>query len=665
MKSHINEIGIIDKNGRKHSVNFQQGLNIVTGKSATGKSALMEIFDYCFASSENIIPAGVVTDNAELYFVTLSIDKANLVIARKQGAEGKSKAFFSSDITDEINANYFLERKNHYLRLYPDYKDQLRKYFLEAEEREKAQTKETKDTLPSIRSFSSFMLQHQNLIANKHAIFYRFDQKEKRDEVIKHIPRFLGLVDDEYLRLTSRKEQLEQDEKKINRKKEALKNLLEERKKDIEPLFHNLFFLTGIEPPKSLKIEDLCRAPAEYSVKLDELITLDKITGLSDELNNRFNKLLSQKSELESEKFRLSQHKNSLAESLKSLEQFEDSLKQNSNSQSASISNHLVCPLCESSQESSLPKSANRLREAIEKLKHDLHSVPSNKALFEKELAQFNQDIIKKGYEIRQINQEKNEIEEHINNFKDGKSQYEIVLQEKARLKAILDLLSREHQSNDSEQSVEQELKEINQKLQKYSNVKTALEKADARVNELMKEIGQNFNFEEAYKPINLKFSFKTFDLYHEKSRTEHIYLRAMGSGANWLYCHITLFLALHEYFVENKKCSIPSILFLDQPTQVYFPSLTNRNMDKEERFELEKIKTVEGKDSLDDDIQEVTNLFTQLAAYCDRLKAKHGFSPQIIVTDHVDHLTLENTDFESFVNGNRWRTGKALITFV
>ncbi|HCW3115878.1 TPA: DUF3732 domain-containing protein, partial [Citrobacter amalonaticus] len=34
------------------------------------------------------------------------------------------------------------------------------------------------------------------------------------------------------------------------------------------------------------------------------------------------------------------------------------------------------------------------------------------------------------------------------------------------------------------------------------------------------------------------------------------------------------------------------------------------------------------------------------------------GFSPQIIVTDHADDLILSNgTEFESLVNGNRWRT--------
>lgn len=55
MKSVIYEMGVIDNNDKKHPVYFKSGLNIVTGASSTGKSALIEIFDYCLGSSEDTI----------------------------------------------------------------------------------------------------------------------------------------------------------------------------------------------------------------------------------------------------------------------------------------------------------------------------------------------------------------------------------------------------------------------------------------------------------------------------------------------------------------------------------------------------------------------------------------------------------------------------------
>lgn len=51
---------------------------------------------------------------------------------------------------------------------------------------------------PSIRTFASFMLQHQNLVANKHAVFYRFDEKEKREQAIAHFKILMGLVHEDY-----------------------------------------------------------------------------------------------------------------------------------------------------------------------------------------------------------------------------------------------------------------------------------------------------------------------------------------------------------------------------------------------------------------------------------------------------------------------------------
>ncbi len=67
---------------------------------------------------------------------------------------------------------------------------------------------------------------------------------------------------------------------------------------------------------------------------------------------------------------------------------------------------------------------------------------------------------------------------------------------------------------------------------------------------------------------------------------------------------------------------------------------------------------------NIDDDIKAVENLFSQLSIYCNNLQLNNGFSPQIIVTDHADNLKLSNgVEFESLVNGNRWRK-RGLIAF-
>jgi hypothetical protein len=45
-----------------------------------------------------------------------------------------------------------------------------------------------------------------------------------------------------------------------------------------------------------------------------------------------------------------------------------------------------------------------------------------------------------------------------------------------------------------------------------------------------------------------------------------------MGSGKNWVGYHLIAHLALHQWFVE-RALPVPHFLFLDQPSQVYFPA--------------------------------------------------------------------------------------------
>jgi hypothetical protein len=131
-----------------------------------------------------------------------------------------------------------------------------------------------------------------------------------------------------------------------------------------------------------------------------------------------------------------------------------------------------------------------------------------------------------------------------------------------------------------------------------------------------------------------------------------------MGSGANWLYSHVCLFLSLLRYFASlGERSLVPSILFLDQPSQVYFPAMIDMSTDG---FDAEKLKEKEkgdkGKEEVDDDMRAVTNLFVQILSILESINEQYGFTPQIIISDHADKLNLgEKYTFENYVR-KRWR---------
>ncbi|WP_373092335.1 DUF3732 domain-containing protein [Zhongshania sp.] len=661
MKTLIHEIGVIDKKGNKHPVNFKAGLNVVTGKSSTGKSALIEIFDYCFGSGENTIPKGVITTSAAIYYVALAVDEQDMVIARDPDIA--TKAFFrrvEAFNTTEIDRDYF---NSSYFRPLDEFKKHLRGFFLDIDDVDESLAARAnrrfnqKAPTPSVRSFSSFMLQHQNLVANKHALFYRFDEKEKRDQAIEHTKIFLGLVDQKFFHLKQDQERLNAEMRRLERQKETNKRTSESYKQKVGPVLSQLYALMGFKDDP-LSLDKVLRHPQDAKEQLDGIIVSEKIDYNSDAMTRRYDQLKLARNQQAAELRKLQRQASSIKNHIQEEERFVDNVKQFKSPKDVRIST-AVCPFCHTEKDS-LRQSAENLHQAITKVSGNLAQARPMKAKFESSLVDVKRSIEVVSKELTELNQQIVEIEKTEKHLREQKSLYESIVMKKAKLFALLDTLN---MAEDAElekniKDTKKQLNEISKYLKEY-NVQKGLEEASAKVNEYMAEIGKHFEFEKSYLPINLRFSFETFDLYHLQGE-EKIYLRSMGSGANWLYCHITLFLALHKYFAElADECAIPSILFLDQPTQVYFP---NFNRDTAESFDEQKSQEVKQRTKIerpiDEDIKAVENLFSRLSIYCNELELDNGFSPQIIVTDHADNLKLsDGVLFESLVNGNRWRT--------
>ena len=200
MKSHIRYLGLLDNAGSCHYIDFQSGVNVITGRSSTGKSAIIEIFDYCFGNSENTIPDGVITENANLYLVVISIKDTNLVLARRQAKP--TSVFYRIDpefnSIDQVTNEYFSE--DYFLQI-KTFKEEFGRFLgidisnMDENDNAKYFNKSISKGRPSFRNMVSFMFQHQNLIANKHSLFYRFDEKEKRERTIEEFKIFCGFVD--------------------------------------------------------------------------------------------------------------------------------------------------------------------------------------------------------------------------------------------------------------------------------------------------------------------------------------------------------------------------------------------------------------------------------------------------------------------------------------
>lgn len=147
-------------------------------------------------------------------------------------------------------------------------------------------------------------------------------------------------------------------------------------------------------------------------------------------------------------------------------------------------------------------------------------------------------------------------------------------------------------------------------------------------------------------RPINLNFGLTdgSFDVYQHQKSNENIHLYEMGSGANWVSCHIALFLSFLHYFAAQDTSPMPLIMFFDQPSQVYFP----QGDDKDEITQADLIA--------------VNKMYKTIFDEINLIGEDTGILPQIIIVDHVDGNNLEcKKEFNGYVRCN-WRNGTALI---
>ena len=84
----IKSIHVYSEDGRRRDVIFRDGLNVITGRSSTGKSALSEIIEYCMGRSTFNVPEGVIRDRVAWYAVIYRFDGEQILVAKPAPVAG-------------------------------------------------------------------------------------------------------------------------------------------------------------------------------------------------------------------------------------------------------------------------------------------------------------------------------------------------------------------------------------------------------------------------------------------------------------------------------------------------------------------------------------------------------------------------------------------------
>ena len=640
MKSYIKSIVIFNKNGDKRIVPLKQGVNIITGESKTGKSALVEIIDYCLCSTQCTIPKGKITDFSYLFTLIMVIGEQTYIIARYNWELG-GKMFFSKENTSFDTENLDLQYFDDKTTLpYQDVKNKIESalgmFVTNTTDNNDGKCK------ASLRNMVSYMFQHQNLIASKFALFYRFSDFYKRKEVINQFPVFAGMVNQEYysslIELNSLKANLIQQKKKqkINKKSQQYV------KDNLMSLLLDYYALLEMDFDKNVSLNEMLKIASNLPEFDDTILFGNKeIVKRYNELNSKLENIrneevvvLAKISELE----KTSNNGNSYSKMLQDLKLQTESIKIETNT--------YTCPLCGNNCKK-INENDSELMIATQWLDSELEITKKYTTDFSEDIRKLKEKHGKIEDNIRKVWKEKKLIESKYIKSKELLSKREKINYAKAKIKLYVEMNDSGifEFADDDISKLQEEIQKLQEKL-KVFDIDNKLSKAQTFISDNMNRLAESLDFEEEFKPINLNFDIinHTFDIYQSQNNKQRIYLYEMGSGANWVSCHIALFLSFLHYFALQQESPMPLIMFFDQPSQVYFPQGV-------------------GSESLTHaDLVAVNSMYQTIFDEIKLIGSDSGIVPQIIIVDHVDGKNLDcENEFKNYIRCN-WRDGKALI---
>ncbi len=185
-------------------VDFKLGkVNVITGNSRTGKSAIIPIIDYCLASSDCYIPIDTIRDYASWYGIVIQTETEQIMICRKVPQDYKvSNEFYLNRGSVISIPNQIIEPTEN--------KDGIKNIL---------NTISSVPYLPltgdedgsvaygarlSFRDLMALIFQTQDIVANQNIIFYKTHAHAHRERLRNWFPFILGAETIEILKARQR-----------------------------------------------------------------------------------------------------------------------------------------------------------------------------------------------------------------------------------------------------------------------------------------------------------------------------------------------------------------------------------------------------------------------------------------------------------------------------
>jgi hypothetical protein len=570
MSLQVRKIILYGLDGDLRELEFRLGaLNILTGASKTGKSAIVDIIDYCTGRSECFIAEGIQR-RVSWFGVLFQDSEAQIFVARKSPS---GTARTSSDIYIEQGGDFPLPGMDRIVKntTVDAVVARLSRAVGIQENRHVAHSNQTRVPLEAnIRHALILCIQDQNDIDNRNYLFHRQSETFTAVDIRHTLPYFLGAIDEDRLLMQAQLDGARRELRRHESRQRAMESLDSEETPRAELLLAEaarVGLATSSTDEGSTSTVDALRAVLNN----DFADAADSLGSASEQIEALRSDRRSLRAELSAIRFAVREAR------LFALDRsgYEREAREHQSRLSSiglfrtTDGDSHVCPLCTSVLPTPMP-TVNELRESLERLNSQLRFAEAENPRIQE-------------YLIEMLERERVLIEELRTNHEAidrliiedellDQQQNEAIAQARVlgRISEFLDVRSVNESSTDIDRQLDDTRRRVNL-LESELDPDVVQENADTFlgfVSDYLTEYAQELNLE--YSENRVRIDIRRLTIV-ANTITGPVTLDRMGSGENWVGYHVAAHLALHRWFRIRTR-PVPGFLILDQPSQAHFP---------------------------------------------------------------------------------------------
>lgn len=636
----LDELILYNREGDTRPIALRSGeMNVITGDSRTGKSSLINIVRFLLGSRKPNVPLGPIHDTVTWYALRAHVRETHFFIARKappSDHESNDAMLLVGDLTtpglDQLEHNTSRGALRDYLG-----------GLLGVEDNRNLPTLgQTRHALSATFVHSLFYcFQGQGEIANPEILFHRQNREWIPQTIRDTLPYFLGAQGPDDLR---RREELAERRRELRRLNQRLRAAEAERSAGLDR--------AGALLAESVDVGLLRDRPdaqdlAEARRVLRMVLDTPSLAAEAVETGGEFDRLRDRRREL-------SNQVREIGEQIRGLEQFaaadESHVSELTEQQARLASIGLVpaeesgdatCGLCGQPLDAH-PEARATVERALERAERRLDLAQRDTPRIEDARKVLLEDQRAARDEIRDVDQSLNALasrDELVQRTQDA-----VNVQSYVRGRIALYLDSSEDTGDEELEGLRLEVAEVEATVARLAEsldndaIRSRTTSLLRTVSRQMTVWAQELQLEHAGDGAVIDLDRLTI-VADTPSGPAYMDAGGIGSGMNWVGYHLTAYLALQHFFIENTR-PVPCFLLLDQPSQAFFPR------DRDTGGDLDELS--------DTDRQNTRRLYELIHQVVGQLDG----SLQVIALDHADF----DSDWFAQSVVQRWRGGEALI---